>query len=158
MTRGCVFLLCVLLLACGESRQSEYGPVPEVIDYLEKIKDILQEVRVLDQQIAQAVPADSVQAEVIVPLIEARFRPVLATLYERAQKIEHGQPLAPTHQKLLDYLRLRLQAFDLVLQGDRENRPELFEAFGRCQIEADAVGRSLEKTLLDIQQSLQQAR
>jgi len=153
-----LFLLCFLLLACGESRQSEYGPVPEVVDYLDEIKDILQEIRVLDEQIAQAVPADSVQAEVIVPLIEERFRPTLATLHERAQQIPHNRALTSTHQKLLAYLQLRLEAFDLALQGDRQNRPELFDEFGQRQTQADAVGQALEKALFDVQQSLQHAR
>ena len=71
----------ILLPGCGEEPQTEYGRLSKVDAYLEKIKEILQETRSLDQQIAAAVRTDSVvQADAIVPLIESRFRPILLAL------------------------------------------------------------------------------
>lgn len=148
----------ILLSGCDEEPQTEYGRISEIDAYLEKIKDVLQETRSLNQQVAAAVPTDSVQADVIVPLIESRFRPILVALYQRTEKIEHGEKLAPVHQKLLTFLRLQIEAFDLVIQGARQERPELFDQFGQRQADADAAGRILDKAIEELRQSRRSVR
>ena len=153
-TTRCAMLLTLLLLpSCGE-KQTEYGPAGEVRIYLDELKDILQQLRSLEQQIGQAVPTDTVAIEVIAPLIQDRFRPTLVDLHDRALRLQAGAALDSVHQQLLSYLELRIRAFDLVLEGVRQEQPELFDEFTRLQIEADRTGRVLEKTIVRIRQSL----
>lgn len=153
-TTRCAMLLALLLLpSCGE-KQTEYGPAGEVRIYLDELKDILQQLRSLEQQIGQAVPADTIAIEVLAPLIQTRFRPALADLHDRALQLQAGAALDSVHQQLLSYLELRIRAFDLVLEGVRQEQPELFDEFTRLQIEADRTGRALEKTIIRIRQSL----
>jgi hypothetical protein len=149
-----MLLLGLGLLACGQGRQTEYGPTALVSTYLETVRPLLQEVRALDVRIARAVPADSVDAQLIAPLIEEDFRPRLVSLHERAGRIAHTAELEATHRLLEEYLRLRLEAFDLILQGVRQSRPELFAQFDLRLARADSLGSALESALFQIQQSL----
>ena len=153
MARCSILLFLLLLPSCGE-KQTEYGPAGDVRVYLDELKDILQQLRSLEQQIGRAVPADTVAIEVIAPLIQTRFRPALTDLRDRALQLQAGAALDSVHQQLLSYLELRIRAFDLVLEGVRQERPELFDEFTRLQIEADRTGRGLEKAILKIRQSL----
>ena len=146
-------LLALLLLSCGE-KQTEYGPAGEVRIYLDELKDILQQLRILEQQIGQAVPADTIAIEVIAPLIQNRFGPALGDLRDRALQLQASAALDSVHQQLLSYLELRVRAFDLVLESVRQQQPERLDEFTRLQIEADRTGRALEKTILMIRQSL----
>ena len=155
MKRSCILLAVsafgLLLPGCGgDQRQTRYGTVSEIKTYLKQIRPILQEIRLINQQLSEAVPSDSVAAEVIVPLLEVRFRPALASLYERARKIERGEKLEEVHRQLLEFLRLQLEAFDLAIQGGRENRPELFEQFGLRQASADSVGLLLSRSIQEL--------
>ena len=143
-------LACSLLfLGCGNSAKEEAPPAnTEQIDaYLDQLKPLLQKVRSLDVEIARAVPTDSVSADVIVPLIEARFRPKLLELSAQVQKIAPAPELTTAHNHLRDYLRLRLEAFDLAVRGARQGQPELFELFGERLDAADEAGRALKSAL-----------
>ena len=151
--RCSVLLFLFLLLSCDE-KQTEYGSAGNVRVYLNNIKDIFQQLRSLEQEIGQAVSGDTVAVEVIAPLIQRRFRPTLVDLRDRALQLEATTALDSVHQQLLSYLELRIRAFDLVLEGVRQERPELLDEFTRLQIEADRTGRDLEKTILRIRQSL----
>jgi hypothetical protein len=146
---------CLAVLACETpSIDTKFGASNSVGLYLEGVKPLLQDLRVLDRQIEDAVPADSVDSHVIVPLIEERFLPQLMQLRGRAQQLPTTAKLLATNRKLLAYLDLRIEAYDLVLEGARENRPELFAAFYNKQIEADTAARVFETSLRQVQDSL----
>ncbi len=140
-----LLLSVVFLLACGEEPQTEYGPVSEVNSYLSQVRQLLQALRMLDAQISKAVAAGTVEADYIVPLIRDSFRPALVDLHERATHIAHGEKLDPLHRQFLDYLELRIKAYDAAIAGGEQNRPELFEEFSRLQTQAQELGRQLEK-------------
>ena len=143
-------------LGCGGTPESGDQPatVGQVDAYLTHLKPLLQEVRSLDVDIARAVPADSIAADVIVPLIEQRFRPKLIELADKAQKIAPVPALATVHNHLRDYLHLRLEAFDLAVQGARRGQPELFAEFATRLGEADEAGRALKIALDEVRYNL----
>lgn len=148
-----LLLIACMAVGCGE-RQSEYGEPEAVQAYLGGIRGVLQELRGLDQEIAAAVSADTMDADVIVPLIEERFRPALAGIQQRASGLTAADDLASVQRELMTYLELRLRAFDLAIQGRREGRPELFDEFTRLQIQADRLGRRLERSVTRLRASL----
>ena len=153
--RYLIVAACLAVLACETpSRDTKFGASNSVGLYLEGVKPLLQDLRVLDRQIEDAIPADSVDSHIIVPLIEERFRPQLTQLHGRAQQLPTTAKLLPTNRKLLAYLDLRIKAYDLVLEGDRESRPELFTSFYHKQIEADSAARVFETSLRQVQDSL----
>ena len=143
-------------LGCGGA--PEDGDQPAAADqidaYLAHLKPLLQEVRSLDVEIARAVPSDSIAADVIVPLIEQRFRPKLIELADQVQRIAPAPALATVHNHLRDYLRLRLEAFDLAVQGARQGQPELFAEFAARLGEADEAGRALKIALDEVRYTL----
>jgi hypothetical protein len=139
---------CLLVWGCGDQRSEGGADIGEINTYLDRLKPILQELRSLDVEIARAVPADSISSDVIVPLIESRFRPKLLALQAQARQINPTPELATTHKYLEAYLRLRLEAFELAIRGARQGQPELFAQFGLRLAEADEAGRAL-KTALD---------
>ena len=141
----------LLLGSCGDT-QTEYGPRTATHEYLSEVKSILQELRVLEHHIGQAVPQDTVAAEVILPLIENRFRPKLQTLDQRARQLSVDARLDTVHQQLLTYLALRLKAFDKVILAVRGGRPEMLEEYYALLDSADAVGRNLEEAILAVSQ------
>jgi hypothetical protein len=147
-------LAATCLWGCGTERQTEYGPGAQVAAYMKEVRQVLQELRQLNRQLAEAVPGDTVATSVIIPLIADRFRPALAGLEERATRMAPTPQLEPVHRQLQEYLRLWREGFDLALQGDREGRPELFSEFGRRQLQADQVGRVLEDQLARVRQAL----
>ena len=140
-----LLLSVTFLFACGEEPQTEYGPVSEVNSYLSQVRQLLQALRMLDAQVAKEVATGTVEADYIVPLIRDSFRPALIDLHDRATHIVHGEKLDPLHRQLLDYLELRIKAYDTAIAGDEQNRPELFEEFSRLQTQAQELGRQLEK-------------
>lgn len=140
-------LIAVLaLVACGQRGKSQAAGK----DYLQEVQQVLQELRVLDQQIAVQVTADTLDSSSIVPLIRQRYRPALAELHQRVSGLKPDSAFAVVNQQLLRYLDLRLHAYDLAIQGEREQRQELFEEFSALQVQADAVGRSLEEELRQV--------
>ena len=101
---------CLAALSCGApSRDTEFGGSNTVGLYLEAVKPILQDLRLLERQIEDAVPADNVESHVIVPLIEEQFLPQLKQLRERAQQLPTTAELLATNSKLLAYLGLRIR-------------------------------------------------
>ena len=88
------------------------------------------------------------------PLIEQRFRPKLIELADQVQKIAPAPALATAHNDLRDYLRLRLEAFDLAVQGARQGEPELFAEFAARLGEADEAGRALKIALDEVRYNL----
>ena len=82
-----VLCCCLWALGCGESTDQNDPPstLDIVDDYLEDLKPLLQGLRALDEDIARAVPGDSVSSDVIVTLIEARFRPKLIEFAAQVQ-------------------------------------------------------------------------
>ena len=140
---------CLIALGCGETTEEEAPRTNAgAIDaYLGHLKPLLQELRSLDMEIAHAVPADSVSADVIVPLIESHFRPKLIALSNKVQEIAPAPELATVHKHLRDYLRLRLEAFDLAIKGARLNDSAFLEQFGVRLAEADEAGRALTSAL-----------
>lgn len=151
-----VTLFCFLAtFSCGTpSRDTEFGASDTVGQYLEAVKPLLQDLRLLEQQIEAAVPADQVESHVIVPLIEEQILPQLNRLRERARLLPATAELMPTNDKLLAYLELRIAAYHLVLEGARENRPELFASFDHRQVEADSASRVFATSLRQVQDSL----
>jgi hypothetical protein len=131
------------LVACG-GREAE---VPAGRDYLQEVQQVLQELRVLDRQIAAQVIADTLDSGSIVPLIRQQYRPTLALLRQRVAALAPDSAFSEVNQQLLGYLDLRLRAYDLAIQGEQEQRQELFEEFARLQVQADAEGRALEEGL-----------
>lgn len=151
-----VLALCLLGLGCGELSEKEapHTTAGDVDAYLDHLKPLLQELRSLDVEIARAVPADSVSSDVIVPLIESRFRPKLIELSGQVQEVAPIPEVATAHKHLRDYLRLRLEAFDLALEGVRLNDAALLEQFGQKLTAADEAGRALKSALDEIRYDL----
>ena len=143
---------CLLALGCGESTKEEAPrtTADAINAYLDHLKPLLQELRSLDVEIARAVPADSISSDVIVPLIESRFRPKLIALSTQVQEIAPAPELATAHKHLRDYLRLRLEAFDFAVEGARLNDSALFEQFSQRLTEADEAGRALKSALDEV--------
>ena len=141
-----VLIAVLTLAACGQRGK----PQAAARDYMQEVRQVLQELRALDRQIATQVTADTLDSSSIVPLIRQRYRPVLADLRRRVGGLEPDSALAGVNQQLLHYLDLRLRAYDLAMQGEQEQRPELFEEFARLQVQADGVGRSLEEELRQV--------
>jgi len=140
-----LLLSATFLFACGEEPQTEYGPVSEVNSYLSQVRQLLQALRMLDAQVSKVVTTGTVEADYIVPLIRDSFRPAVVDLHDRATQIAHGEKLEPLHRQLLDYLELRIKAYDAAIEGGEQDRPELFEEFSRLQTQAQELGRQLEK-------------
>lgn len=142
-----VWVVMLMLMACGSREGKSPGTGK---DYLQEVQQVLQELRVLDQQIAAQVIADTLDSSRIVPLIRQRYRPALADLHQRVAGLKPDSAFAAVNQHLLDYLDLRLQAYDLAIRGEREQRQEFFEEFSRLQVQADGLGRSLEEELRQV--------
>ena len=142
MKRG---MLLLMLMCCACGRGGEQAPAAG--NYLQEVQQVLQALRVLDQQISQQVTGDTLASNQIVPLIRQEFRPTIARLRERVAGLQPDSTFAAVNQQLLHYLDLRLKAYDLAIQGAQEERPELFEEFARLQVQADGVGRALEEDL-----------
>ncbi len=145
-----VWFCFLALAACGRGREGAEAGRAE--NYLGEVKQLLQELRALDQQIARQITADTLDSRLIVPLIRQEFRPGIARLHERASRLDHPSSIDSTHQKLLRYLELRLGAYDLAIRGEEEQNPQLFAQFSRLQLEADTVGRTLEEELRQLHQ------
>lgn len=140
--------------ACSDD-SSDTNDSAQTDIYLDQVKYVLQEVRSIEKEIALAVPADSVTADVIAPLVEQRFRPKLADLSKQADALQPSNPdLQPSHQLLKDYLRLRLEGFDLIIEGARLRDQALFDQFSERLSEAEEVGHSLELAIDRIRQNM----
>ena len=153
-----LLVLTALLVAasCSENKV-EANDSAQIDTYLDQVKYVLQEVRSIEKEIALAVPADSVTADVIAPLVEQRFRPKLADLSKQADALKPNHPdLQPSHQLLKDYLRLRLEGFDLIIEGARLRDQALFDQFAQRLSEAEEVGHSLELAIDRIRQNMGQ--
>lgn len=144
-----ILALAVLLLAACGGREAK---APSGKEYMREVQQVLQELRLLDRQIADQVTADTLDSSRIMPLIRQQYRPALAGLRQRVAALEPDSALAAVNQQLLRYLDLRLRAYDLAIQGEQEERQELFEEFSRLQVQADAEGRALEEELRQARQ------
>ncbi|MFT5088968.1 MAG: hypothetical protein ACI906_000912 [Candidatus Latescibacterota bacterium] len=150
-------LTTLLAVASCSEKSSEKSDSAQIDTYLDQVKYVLQEVRSMEKEIALAVPADSVTAEVIAPLIGQRFRPKLADLSKQTEALKPSHPdLQPSYQLLKDYLRLRIEGFDLIIEGARLQDQTLFDQFSERLAEAEEVGQSLEMAIDRVQQSMGQ--
>ena len=111
---------------------------------MDSLRLYLGDLRLMDHELGKIIETDTVSADVIVPLVAERLRPTVSDLRRRADSLQPTPVLDNAHTLLLSYLDVRLQAYDAVLQGQAEARPELFELFARKQIEAQQIGRDLE--------------
>lgn len=153
-----ISITLLLALGCANEDATEGNDAERAVRYLDEVGVIIQSVRSLEVDIERAVPTDSVDIEVIYPLVEQRFRPLVAQLAEQAAA---QQPtltdLQPTHQLLQDYLRLRLEAFDLILEGVRQQDAALFDQFPERLKQANAIGQGLEQSIERLRQNLGRA-
>lgn len=140
--------LAVALSGCGDGELRAQRLVEHT--FLDSMAVYLQNLRALDQQIGQVVMTDTVSSTQIVPLISRRFRPVVAGLHERVSALETTPKVAPVKEHLLEYLGLRLEAYDAAIGGLADNRPGLFDEFSRKQAEADRLGRALEQEIRQV--------
>jgi hypothetical protein len=131
------------LAACGGRGGQPVGGQ----DYLQQVQQVLQELRALDKEIAAQVTADTLDSKRIMPLIRQQYQPALAGLRKRVAGLKPDSAFAAINQQLLGYLDLRLRAYDLAIQGEHEERQELFEEFSRLQVQADAAGQALGEEL-----------
>lgn len=145
------WVFAALWIACGGEKEAG-APAPAPKGYLDEVQQVLLELRVLDKQIAAQITADTLDANRIVPLIRNQFRPALAGLRQRVGGFRPDSAYAGVNGQLLRYLDLRLQAYDLAIQGAQERQQELFDEFGRLQVQADAEGRNLEEALRQARQ------
>ncbi|MFH1570404.1 MAG: hypothetical protein ABIL09_20600 [Gemmatimonadota bacterium] len=143
-------LLALALVAggCGDpelrrQRLVEYS-------FLDSTAVYLQRLRAMDQEIGQAVLADTVNSVDIVPLISARFRPTVADLRTRVGAVATTERLVPVRDLFVQYLSLRLEAYDAAIAGLAEDRPELYDVFSRQQAEADRLGRALGQQIREV--------
>ena len=65
-----------------------------------------------------------------------------------------GQAPAPGPETNPDFLRLRLEAFDLAIEGARLNDSAFFEQYGVRLAEADEAGRALTSALNAVRYNL----
>lgn len=135
-----VVLFALLLTACGQ----QDAELQKTHAYMDSLRLYLGDLRVMDYELNQVVEGDTVSADVIIPLIAAKLRPTVDDLRQRADSLQPTAVVASAHTMLVSYLDTRLQAYDAALQGQSENRPELFELFAHKQIEAQDIGDELE--------------
>ncbi len=153
-----ILITLLFALGCASEDAVDGDDAVQAVRYLDQVGDIVQSMRSLEVDIRRAVPADSIDIEVIYPLVEQRFRPKVAELAEQADALQPTlADLQPTHQLLQDYLRLRLEAFDIILEGVRQQDAALFEQFPQRLDEANTVGQSLERSIERLRQSLGRA-
>jgi hypothetical protein len=133
-------LLAIVVAGCPAAPPAP----PSANAYLDSLRVILGELRYMDHELGKLVQGDAVRGAIIVPLIEERFRPTVDGLRQRAQRLATTDSVRAVHQTLMRYLDVRLEAYDAALEGHREQRAELLEAFVRKQVEADSIGRSLQ--------------
>lgn len=145
-----VWIGFLALAACARGKGAEEAARAEV--YLGEVKQLLQELRALDQQIARQITADTLDSRLIIPLIRQQFQPVVARLRDRVAALDHPPPVEAAHQQLLGYLGLRLEAYELAIRGEEEKNSEMFAQFSRLQLEADTAGRKLEEELRRLNQ------
>mgnify|MGYP007096685538 CR=1 FL=1 len=149
-----VLTMLLAIAGCGEESNNTNDSA-QIDTYLDQVKYVLQEVRSIEKEIALAVPTDSVAAEVIAPLVEQRFRPKLADLSKQTDALKPTHPdLQPSYQLLKDYLRLRLEGFDFIIEGARQQDQALFDQFAERLAEAEEAGRSLELAIDRIRQNM----
>ncbi len=153
-----ISITLLLALGCANEDATEGNDAERAVRYLDEVGVIIQSVRSLEVDIERAVPTDSVDIEVIYPLVEQRFRPLVAQLAEQAAALQPTlTDLQPTHQLLQDYLRLRLEAFDLILEGVRQQDAALFDQFPERLKQANAIGQGLEQSIERLRQNLGRA-
>ncbi len=143
-------LLCVSLIVtgCGDDELRAQRLIEH--SFLDSVATHLQNLRALDKDIDRFVMTDTVSSVEIVPLITERFRPVVAGLHGRVTALETTPKVAPARESLLQYLELRLEAYDAAIAGLAEDRAELFDVFSRKQREADLLGRAMEQQIREI--------
>ena len=117
---------------------------------MHEVRDVLQKLRSLDQDISRLVEADTVSSSEIVPAIESRFLPRVKTLFKRVGQLQPPQPLQKTHRLLAKYLAVRQEAFAAAVAGHAEGSTELLADFKRLQTVADGVGKDLEDELRQV--------
>ena len=148
MTFYLLVLTTLLAVASCSEKSSEKSDSAQIDTYLDQVKYVLQEVRSMEKEIT---------AEVIAPLIGQRFRPKLADLSKQTEALKPSHPdLQPSYQLLKDYLRLRIEGFDLIIEGARLQDQTLFDQFSERLAEAEEVGHSLEMAIDRVQQSMGQ--
>lgn len=145
-----VLLLAAAALGCGAG-DTELARTHRDLDSL---RAYLGQLRAMEDELAAATGAGEVSSEVIVPLIAARFRPTLAALRQRAERLEPTERVRGTRDLLLTYLDVRLGAYDAAIQGQAEGRPELFDLFAARQDRADSLGRGLEDQIFRLRSSV----
>lgn len=87
-----LLMTALLTAAACSDDSSDTNDSAQTDIYLDQVKYVLQEVRSIEKEIALAVPADSVTADVIAPLVEQRFRPKLADLSKQADALQPSNP------------------------------------------------------------------
>lgn len=146
------WLLALSLWACGQ-QQTQYGPVGQVRAYMGELRLVLQELRALEVRLAEQIQGDAATMSVIIPRIEADFRPTIAAQLEHVQRLNPPTELESLHILMQNYLQTRLDAYDLALRGAREKRYQLFGEFARRQAEADAMRPDLDLQIQKVRQA-----
>ncbi len=129
-----------LLSGCGD-RDTE---LQQTHAYMDSLRLYLGDLRLMDYDLRQIVEGDTVSADLIIPVIAETLRPKVENLRRRADGLQPTPQVLAAHALLLDYLDVRLQAYDAALQGQAEARTELFEMFAHKQMEAQDIGNDLE--------------
>ncbi|MFC1525748.1 hypothetical protein ACFL6X_02935 [Candidatus Latescibacterota bacterium] len=119
---------------------------------LDSVRVYLVELRAMDHEIGEAVMADTVSSQRIVPLIARRFRPTVSQLRVRMTALDTTDAVGPLRRHFLQYLSTRLEAYDAAIAGLAQDRPELYNVFSRKQAEADRLGRDLQSEIREVRQ------
>lgn len=142
--RRCAALLVavatLMLTACAQQDTE----LQQTHAYMDSLRLYLGDLRLMNHELNQIVEGDSIGADIIIPIIAEQLRPTMDDLRQRADRLVPTPAVAQAHGLLVRYLDTRLQAYDAALQGQAEDRPELFDLFALKQIEAQDIGDELE--------------
>ncbi|MBT3343509.1 MAG: hypothetical protein HN712_28990 [Gemmatimonadetes bacterium] len=146
-------LLCLLLTGGCEEPETELSRSHA---YMDSLRTMLGELRLMDHELNQVIAGrqSGVSAALIVPIVRQKLRPTIQGLLDRTDDLTSTTATADVHDLFHTYLQTRLDAYNLLLQGGAESRPELFEYFGLKQIEAETLGRKLEDLIYKVRSEI----
>lgn len=113
-------LLLVAAVGCGkdEEPQTAFGSVKSVQRYREALEDIIVEANAVEQEFREMAVGSTGQATGNNLSDEAmRLRPRLVAVIDELDRIKVPKKLADTHADVAAALMLRLEAFDLMIEG-----------------------------------------